>query len=77
MMMHDLFPNLPLALHKIGSNCCELFFFSWTTCEKKHNVCIGDAVEQTSHIGWIEQIKFEERSIDCGIKMMKCFLLGS
>jgi len=24
-MMHDLFLNLPLALHKIGSNCFEFF----------------------------------------------------
>jgi hypothetical protein len=26
MMMRDLFHNLPMALHKLGSNCCEEFF---------------------------------------------------
>jgi hypothetical protein len=44
--------------------------------KNKHNVCIREAVEQTSHIGWIEQIKFEERFVNCGIKTMKCFLVG-
>jgi hypothetical protein len=28
--------------------------------KKKHNFCIGEVVEQTSHIGQIEQIEFEK-----------------
>ena len=26
MMMHDLFPNLHVALYKVGSNCCKDVF---------------------------------------------------
>ncbi len=28
--------------------------------KKKHNFCIREAIECISHIGWIEQMKFEE-----------------
>jgi hypothetical protein len=35
MVMSDLFPNLPIALHKVGSNYYEDFYFFWTRCEEK------------------------------------------
>ncbi len=38
----------------------RLFLSSWTTCEKKTHFCIRETIEHTSHIGRIEQIKFEE-----------------
>jgi hypothetical protein len=28
--------------------------------KNNHNFCIGEAIGQTSHIGWTKQIKFEE-----------------
>jgi hypothetical protein len=61
MMMWGLFPNLPIVLHKFGSNCCEnLFSFFGQHVKNKHNFCIGEVIERTSHIGQTEQIKFEE-----------------
>jgi len=60
MMMQDLFPNLLIVLHKVGSNCCEDFFsFFGQHVENKHNFCNGEAIEETSHIGRTKQIKFE------------------
>jgi len=60
MMMRDLFPNLPIVLHKVGSNCCEDFFsFLGQHVKNKHNFCIGEAIEETSHIRRTKQIKFE------------------
>jgi hypothetical protein len=51
MMMQGLFPNLPIVLHKIGSNCCEIFFsFLGQHVKNKHSFCIGEAIEKTSHI---------------------------
>ncbi len=42
MVMQDLFSNLPIALHKVGSNCCEDFFsFLRQHVKNKHNFCIG------------------------------------
>jgi hypothetical protein len=42
MMMRDLFPNLPIALHKVGLDCCENFFSLLKQHVKnKHNFCIG------------------------------------
>jgi hypothetical protein len=39
-----------------------MIFFSFHKrhVKKKHKFCIGEVVEQTSHIGQIEQIKFEK-----------------
>ncbi len=46
---------------KVGSNCCEDFFsFLGQHVKNKHNFCIGEAIEETSHIGRTKQIKFEE-----------------
>jgi len=60
MMMRDLFPNLPIVLHKVGSNCCEDFFsFLGQHVKNKQNFYIGEAIEETSHIRRTEQIKFE------------------
>jgi hypothetical protein len=60
IMMQDLFPNLPIVLHKVGSNCYEDFFsFFGQHVENKHNFCTGEVIEKTSHIGQTEQIKFE------------------
>jgi hypothetical protein len=43
---------LPIVLHKFGSKCCEdFFFFLGHHVKNKHNFCIGEAIEQTSHIG--------------------------
>jgi len=42
MVMRDLFPNLPIALHKNGLDCCEDFFFLFGQHVKnKPNFCIG------------------------------------
>ena len=61
MMMRDLFPHLPVALHKLGSDCCEDFFsLLGMHVKNKHNFCIGEAVERTSHIERTEQIKYDE-----------------
>jgi hypothetical protein len=61
MMMWDLFPNLLIALHKFGSNCCDFFFpFFEQHMKNKDNFCIGDMIERTSHMGRTKQIKFEE-----------------
>jgi len=61
MMMHDLFPNLLIALHKVSLDCCENFFFLLgQDVKNKHNFYIREAIEHTSHIGRIEQIMFEE-----------------
>ncbi len=61
MMMRDLFPNLPIVLHEVGSNYCEDFFsFLGQHVKNKHNFCIGEVIGQTSHIRWTGQIKFEE-----------------
>ena len=59
--MRDLFPHLPMALHKLGSDCCEDFFsFFGQHVKNKHNFCIGEAMEHTSYIERIEQIKYDE-----------------
>jgi hypothetical protein len=51
MMMQDLFPNLPIVLHKIGLDYCEDFYsFLGQYVKNKHNFCIGEAIGQTSHI---------------------------
>jgi hypothetical protein len=43
---------MPIVLHKVGSNCCEDFFFLFGQHVKnKQKFCIGEAVERTSHIG--------------------------
>ncbi len=61
MMMQKLFPNSPIALHKICLDCCEDFFsLLGQHVKNKHNFCIGETIEQTSHIGRTEQIEFEE-----------------
>jgi hypothetical protein len=61
MTTWDLFPNLLIALHKFDSNCYDFFFsLLGQHVQNKHNFCIGEVIEQTSHIGQIEQIKFEE-----------------
>jgi hypothetical protein len=60
MMMQNLFPILPIVLHKVGSNCCEDFFsFFGQHVKNKHNFCNGEVIEETSHIGQTEKIKFE------------------
>jgi hypothetical protein len=41
MMMWDLFPNLLIALHKFGSNCCEDFFSFFGHVKNKDNFFIG------------------------------------
>ncbi len=52
---------MPIGLHKVGSDCCEEFFFLLVQHVKsKDNFCIGKAIERTSHIGRIEQIKSKE-----------------
>ncbi len=61
MMMRDLFPNLPIVLHKVGLDCCEkVFSFLGQHVKNKHTFCIGEAIEWSSHIGQIEQIKFKQ-----------------
>ena len=61
MMMQDLFLHLPKTLHKLGSNCCDDFFFLFEEHVKnKHNFCIGEAIERTSHIDRSEYIKYDE-----------------
>lgn len=37
MMMHDLFLNFPIALHKVGLECCEDLFSFFGHVKKKHN----------------------------------------
>jgi len=84
-MMRDLFPNLPIVLHKVGSNCCEDFFsFLGQHVKNKHNFCIGEAIEETSHIRRTKQIKFEgdgplfmnqDNKIFFGVKVMRLVLL--
>jgi hypothetical protein len=50
-----------MALHKLGSDCCkDLFSFIGQHVKNKHNFCIGEVVERTSHIKKIEQIKYDE-----------------
>jgi hypothetical protein len=52
---------LLIVLHKVGLDCCEDFFFLLKQhVKKKHNFCIREAIECISHIGRIEQMKFEE-----------------
>jgi hypothetical protein len=61
MMMWDLFPNLLIALHKFGSICCENVFSPLGQHVKnKHHFCIGEVIEQTSHIRRTETNKVEE-----------------
>jgi hypothetical protein len=61
MMMQDLFLNLPIILHEVGSDSCEDFFSLLKQHVKnKHNLYIGETIEQTSHIGRTKQRKFEE-----------------
>jgi len=61
MMMQNLFPNLLIALHKVGLDCCENFFFLLGQHVKnKHNFYIRETIEHTSHIRRTQQIKFEE-----------------
>ena len=61
MMMRDLFPHLPVALHKLGSDCCKDFFsLLGQHVKNKYNFCISEAVERMSHIERTEQIKYDE-----------------
>jgi hypothetical protein len=64
MMMRDMFSKLPIPLQKVGSDCCEDFFsLLGQHVKNKHNFCIGEALERTSHIERTEQIKFEEKGL--------------
>jgi hypothetical protein len=46
MMMWDLFNNLPIALHKFGSNYCKnIFFLFGQHVKNKRNFCIGEVIE--------------------------------
>ena len=61
MMMQDFFPHLLVALHKLGSDCCEDFFSVLGQHVKyKHNFYFVEAVGHTSHIEKIEQIKYNK-----------------
>ncbi len=45
-MMQDLFPNMPIGLHKVGLDCCEEFFsLLEQNVKSKHTFYIGEAIE--------------------------------
>ena len=64
ILMHDYFPELPIALEKLGSDCSKDYFSLLSQhVWNKYNFYVAKVAQRTSCIGRVEKIKQEKDSI--------------